>query len=236
VLDSGEDAGGARDRGLLVVSIGQVVVAHGIGTPCRRSSATAVNFVLDTRGMQRNAASGRGLHGVLRAGRAACRSSSCCCGNRDEVDCIVGFDLYQERVLMRCDSGRVDLPIIGGDLDRLGVVDDVIVRYGISIRRDEEARALGKCELLQAATVWQVRDPEILEEPLKRRAFWQSLLVFIGAQRRTLGLDPDADRHDRRLHSPDDSGEACRPGRFGRRRLGDGGCLANLQIAKGAQQ
>ena len=131
------------------------------------------------------------------------------------------LDLDQREIAARIgadDFRGVGLAVVGRDLNAFGLVHDVIVGHGITVGRDEEARALTGDGVMPAAarrhafgavlTIWHA---EATEEFLQARRH-----VFHVLAAETVGLrsavDLDANRHHRRFHFLDDIGKARRRG------------------------
>src|SRR5215467_13303596 len=110
---------------------------------------------------------------------------------------LVGIDLDQRKVSLRIDPDHlcvVSGSVIGCDLHRLGVVDDMTVSHRIAIRGDEEARAFAGDDLLALGSLGHAPKPELLEIFLERvsRRKWNctALIVLLHAHlNRSFDLD-----------------------------------------------
>ena len=136
-------------------------------------------------------------------------------GEIHEGEALAGFDLDEREVGLRigADNFRlVDRSIIGRNLDGLGAIDDVIVRHGIAIGRNEEAGTLAG-HVLAAARLGlrHALLTELLEELLEgdpRTTF--ALVVVTHARCFRALVDLDADGNHGRLYFCNDIGESGR--------------------------
>ena len=104
---------------------------------------------------------------------------------------------------------------VGRNLDRLRMIDHVIIGHRIAIGGDEEARALAHAEVaatraaLARATILIVRHAEALEEALHRRAGRERRVAFKAHHLRAT-IDLDAHRDHGGLHLLDNVGKTDR--------------------------
>src|SRR5262249_33271072 len=98
-------------------------------------------------------------------------------GELHEGKALVGFNLDEREVGLRIgpdDLRLVDRAFIGRDLDGLRALDDVIVRHGIAIRRNEEAGTLtGHLPVARPGlwhALWHPLATELVEKLLEGRS------------------------------------------------------------------
>ena len=115
----------------------------------------------------------------------------------------------------------IGLAVIGSDLDGFGLVDHVVVGYGIAVGRDEETGALSgdgpvaqttRLGVARAALI--VRKDAVRHSETPKEAFQLGIRrdrrIAVKAHHPGTGIDLDADRNDRGLHLLDQIGEADR--------------------------
>jgi hypothetical protein len=52
----------------------------------------------------------------------------------------------------------VDVAVVGGNLDRFSVIDDMVISHGVSISGDEEAGAFAGNDLFLLTRVWPIKE------------------------------------------------------------------------------
>src|SRR6185369_1063876 len=187
------------DRG---VDLNEVVISTGadIASPGRDNTGgdgTAEAERITDR--QYPVANARGFVGELHVGEWPALDLDQC-----EIGARVGADNF----------GIVSLAVVRGDLDGVGLFDNVVVRDRVSVGRNDEARALaGDHATRTAATTrhpfWTVRHTEAAEEFTQaRRNLVEVLIAEAIGLRAAVHFDADGDH--RRLHFLHDVGEADR--------------------------
>src|SRR6202022_3589912 len=107
------------------------------------------------------------------------------------------------------------LAVIGGDLDLVCPIDDVVVGHGVAVSRNEEARALSGDRTAATRSAAQagrqaIRSAKPAEEGLHRGARLERGIILRFVLRSHLLVDLDAYRNYGRFHALDDIGEANR--------------------------
>ena len=77
--------------------------------------------------------------------------------------------------------GGVGFSVIGRNLERLGMINDVVVGHAVTVCRDKEAGALRELELLHSASIGHVTESEVAKESLERGAFGERLVLIVAA-------------------------------------------------------
>ena len=91
-----------------------------------------------------------------------------------EGELLARIDLDQRQIGFRIGAdnlGRIGGAILGSNLDRFGMIDDMIVGYRITVRGDEEAGAhAGDSSMSERRRLRRLRQPKLPKELLQRGA------------------------------------------------------------------
>ena len=118
-------------------------------------------------------------------------------GEIDEGEVLLALDLDHREIGLRIGADnlrRINRAVVGGNLDRLGVIDHVVVGHRIAVRRDEEAGAFAgdrpvALTLAMTAALMSELIAELLKEFIERRTrLHRNLLLVVAFLLRHCGL------------------------------------------------